>query len=224
MRGNASGNATWKRALLLALVCAVVALVASFDELHAALLRAVSAVGGLITERPVLGAAAFVLAAAASAMLAFFSSAVLVPVALYTWGKPACLLLLWAGWTLGGVTAYWLGRSLGRPVVGWFLPASTLARYEHRVSDLTPFPVVLLFQLALPSEVPGYVLGMARYRFWKYLASLMLAELPYAVGTIYLGANFLERRPVVFLAIGIAGALSTGLALAALHRRLQRGR
>jgi uncharacterized membrane protein YdjX (TVP38/TMEM64 family) len=195
--------------------------VGSSDALHAALLSVVAAAGELMAERPLLGAVAFVLLSAASAMLAFFSSAVIVPVALYTWGKAVCLLLLWAGWTLGGATAYGLGRFLGRPVIQWMLPAETLARYEEMVSRKTPFHLVLLFQVALPSEVPGYLLGLVRYPFWRYLGALLIAELPYAAGTVYLGASFLDRHFMVLAGVGALGAIGMVAALRLLNRRLR---
>lgn len=80
---------------------------------------------------------------------------------------------------------------------------------------------MLLFQLALPSEVPGYLLGLARYDMRKYLAALVLAELPYAVATVYIGASFLERRIGVMV---VAGAVLVGggsWALTILHRRIR---
>jgi uncharacterized membrane protein YdjX (TVP38/TMEM64 family) len=206
------------RALFLLLLCAALALIASSDTLYDRLLRWIAAAAALMTERPLLGAVLFVLLAALSAMLAFFSSAVLVPVVVYTWGKALCMLALWTGWTLGGVAAYGIGRSLGRPVVKSLLSAATLARYEARISRHTPWGLVLLFQLALPSEVPGYLLGLARYPFRKYLAGLMLAELPYAVGTVYLSESFLDRRLLLLLGVGAAIALFMALAFHALHR------
>lgn len=215
------GSSIWRRALILLLVCGALAAVGSSDALHEALVDAVAAAGELMAERPLLGGVVFVLLAAASAMLAFFSSAVVVPVALYTWGKAACLFLLWAGWTLGGAASYGLGRFLGRPVVGWLLPDAMLDRYQEQVSRRPPFHLVLLFQLALPSEVPGYLLGLVRYPFWRYLGALLIAELPYAVGTVYLGASFMDRNLLVLVAVGAIGAIGMVTALRLLHRRLR---
>lgn len=203
------------------LVCVVLALVGTSDDLHEALLKVLATASKLIAERPVLGAVLFVVLSALSAMLAFVSSAVLVPVALYTWGETVCATLLWLGWILGGATAYTLGRWLGRPMVRWLLPTETLDRYEDRLSTETPFGLIVLLQLALPSEVPGYLLGLVRYPFWRYLLALGLAELPYAVGTVYLGESFLERRVILLLTLGAAGALFMFLAVRTLHKRLQ---
>jgi uncharacterized membrane protein YdjX (TVP38/TMEM64 family) len=147
-----------------------------------------------------------------------------VPVAVYTWGKAVCMLLLWLGWILGGLAAYGVGRSLGLPVVAQLVPAALRVRLEDRLSRQTPFGMVLLFQLALPSEVPGYLLGLARYGLGRYLLILALAELPWAVGTTWLGAGFLARQVPLVLLLGAAGAALTLLLLQILRRRLARER
>jgi len=71
---------------------------------------------------------------------------------------------------------------------------------------MVSFGHVLLFQLAVPSEIPGYVLGLAGCRFRTYAAAMALGELPFAIGAVYLGESFLQRNYVLLLAIGISGA------------------
>ena len=95
-----------------------------------------------------------------------------------------------------------------------------LDRFENHISSRAPFGLVLLFQLAMPSEVPGYVLGVARYRFVKYLVILGLVELPFAVGTVHLGASFIEQRSWVLIAIGGAGIGLTTWAIYTLQKRI----
>jgi uncharacterized membrane protein YdjX (TVP38/TMEM64 family) len=82
------------------------------------------------------------------------------------------------------------------------------------------FPTVLLFQLALPSEVPGYVLGTLRYPFWRYLAALAIAELPFAIGATYLGWSFLRGSYLLLLAAGAVGIALSALALHHFHARI----
>ncbi|MGH7712497.1 MAG: TVP38/TMEM64 family protein, partial [Gemmatimonadaceae bacterium] len=183
-------------------------------------LRALAAAQSVIARHPGLGAALFVLLAALSAMLAFFSSAVLVPVALYAWGTGLSALLLWTGWIIGGVCAYSVGRYLGQPVVARLTSRRKLQRYQHKLSNRAPFGLVLLFQLALPSEIPGYALGMANYPMSRYLLALALAELPYVLGTIFLGEGLVQRRMTLLLAVGAAAILFSVVAWRALQRRL----
>jgi uncharacterized membrane protein YdjX (TVP38/TMEM64 family) len=193
-------GAVWRRAAFLALVCIALAVLARSADVHSALIDVLEASREVIVARPVTGALLFVLLAAVSAMFAFVSIAVVIPLAVYVWGNAVSLLLLWAGWTLGGAAAYAIARYLG---------------------PKTPFRFVLLFQLGLPSEIPGYVLGLVNYPFGKFMLALALAELPYTVATVYLGAGFVSARSGIVLAVGFALAgLSVG-AFYLLRRHLQ---
>ena len=222
--GASGGMSARRRALMLGLLVAALVVVASSTQLHGWLVGFLPEAEALIRNRPVLGVTVFVLFAAASAMLAFVSSALIVPVGVYVWGKGISTMLLLFGWILGGVVAYTIGRYLGRPAVKAITSNPLLDRYADRVSAKAPIGLVLLFQAALPSEVPGYVLGLIRYSFWKYLGVLALTELPYSVATIYLGAGFVERRITLLIVVGALMVTFSGLALHALHRRFREQR
>jgi uncharacterized membrane protein YdjX (TVP38/TMEM64 family) len=199
----------------------VLAAIAASGTLHAALLDVLAASRDVIVEYPVLGALLFLLLAAISAMFAFVSIAILVPVAVYVWGEPLSMLLLWVGWILGGVTAYGVARLLGRRVVHWLTAASALNRLEHRLRPDTPFSLILLFQLGLPSEIPGYVLGLVRYPFGRYLLALAIVELPYTIATIYLGAGVVSAKGGLVLAIGLSAVVLSVGAFYLLRRRMR---
>lgn len=216
----AEGQSPVRRVVAVLLLVAGLALVASTDALHEPLLRLIAATERVIADNPVAGAALFVVFAALSGMLAFFSSAVLVPVAVYAFGPFPCALLLWLGWTLGGALTYFVGRYLGRPVVARLAPRA-LARYEQVTARDMPVGVVILFQLAMPSEVPGYLLGLARYSFLRYILVVVLGELPFAAATVLLGDSFVQRRVAPFILIGVAGAIFSGGTYARLQRRLR---
>lgn len=213
-------GSVWRRIIIFALLCAVLAALAKSDTLHAALLVLIEACQELIARHPAAGAALFVAVAAVSAMFAFVSVAVLVPVAVYAWGQPLSLVLLWGGWLLGGILAYSVGRHLGRPIVQWLTADRGLPVLERHLRRETPLALVLLFQLALPSEIPGYVLGLVKYSFARYCLSLSVAELPYALLTVYLGASFLERRGGVVLGVGLLLTLLSIAAFIMLRRQL----
>lgn len=213
-------GSVWRRVFVLGVLCVVLAALARSDSLHAALLVVIDACEQQIASNPLAGAALFVAVAAVSAMFAFVSVAVLVPVAVYAWGQPLSMLLLWGGWLLGGFFSYAVGRYLGRPVVQWLTADRGLPALERHLRRDTPLPLVLLFQLALPSEIPGYVLGLVKYSFARYCLSLGLAELPYALLTVYLGASFLERRGSVVLGIGLLLTLLSVAAFVTLRRKL----
>jgi uncharacterized membrane protein YdjX (TVP38/TMEM64 family) len=189
--------------------------------MHAALLDVLAASKGVIVEYPVLGALLFLLLAAVSAMFAFVSIAILVPVAVYVWGEPLSMLLLWVGWILGGAAAYGIARLLGRRFVQWLTAASALNRLEHRLRPDTPFSLILILQLGLPSEIPGYLLGLVRYPFGRYLLALAIVEVPYTIATIYLGVGVVGAKGGLVLTIGLSAvALSVG-AFYVLRKRMR---
>lgn len=199
----------------------VLALSAS-AALHESLVGVFDAAGTILATHPLAGPIIFVLLAAMSAMLAFFSSAALVPAGVVTWGMGGTAAFLAIGWLVGGVASYAAARWLGRPLLAHVVRSDHLGEYEHRISRGTPFAVVLLFQLALPSEVPGYVLGLARYPLAKYLAALALVELPFAAITVWLGQEFLQRKVAPILAVLAVGVLVGTLAITMFRRQLDK--
>jgi uncharacterized membrane protein YdjX (TVP38/TMEM64 family) len=214
----------WRRVAETAAAIAALVLLATSDILHGALMALFQATDRAIESHPVAGPVAFVVFAAASAMLAFVSSALLVPAALVAWGRFETFLLLWAGWIAGGAVAYALARYLGRPAVARLAGGTPLARWERRLSHDAPWRLVVLFQLAVPSEVPGYVLGLLRYSFWRYIAVVALGELPNALGTVYMGESFLARKTGTLVALGLIAIAASVVAYRALHRQLPGGR
>lgn len=195
------------------------ALLVLSDTLHAALMGLLGLTERAIAVHPLAGAACFVAFAALSGALAFFSSAILVPVAVHAWGPAVAVLLLWLGWIVGGVGTYAFGRYLGRPIAGHVAPRG-LARYERVITRDAPFGLVALFQLAAPSELPGYFLGVVRYSFPRYIAVVAAGELPYAIGTVILGDSFLERRVLPFVLLGALAVALSAWTYARLRRRL----
>lgn len=197
-------GAVYRRAALLVVLCVALAGIASSSALHEALLGVLVATDEIIGQHPVTGAVTFVVLAAIAAMFTFVSIAVIVPAAVFAWGGPATAGLLWVGWILGGLATYSIGKHIGRPVVRSLTAGTALHRLESHIPADAPLWLILLLQLALPSEIPGYVLGLVRYPVARYLAALALAELPYTIATVYLGASFVAGRSMVILGVGLA--------------------
>ncbi len=205
--------------LIVGLLIIVVGLIAASDTLHDRTEAIIFWTEGVIIQAPLLGMLVFVLLAMLSAMVAFFSSALLAPVAIYAWGKSGCLALLWGGWFLGGVVSYCIGRFFGRSAVSMLIGEEKIAGWENQLSQRTRFLHLLIFQAVVPSEIPGYVLGILRYRVLWYMAALGITEVPYAIATVYLGESFLKGESIVFILVGI-GMILLATFLIQIHRRL----
>ncbi len=209
----------WRAVLILAL-CISAAVLLSIDSLNAGLHRLLSAAEPAIAAHPVSGALLFIALSAFSAVIAFFSSALLVPVAVYTWGMPLTAVLLWVGWWLGGACTYAFGRALRRPLIRMAGHAEQLDFYRRRVPADAGFAMILLLQVALPSEIPGYLCGVMRVPFRTYALALALAELPYALGTVWIGDSLLQQRTGLLLSLGVLGAAASAYAVRRLRQRL----
>ena len=181
---------------------------------------------GIMNAHPVTGAAVFFVFSAVSAMLAFASSAVLVPPANLVWGKLVTFLLLWGGWVAGAIAAFGIGNR-ARPLLIYLGYKDTLDEYQQFVSKRMKFWAVLLFCIAVPSEVPGYLFGGAHYPFLKFICAIAIAESIYAFGLVVAGESLVAARPlplVVTAGIMIVIALGAGVLLRTLKKRKSGGR
>jgi len=207
-----------RRFLVIGGIIILLGMIAASDTLHDRTAEIIVWTEALIERAPLAGLVAFLLLAMLSAMVAFFSSAMLAPIAICAWGEGWTLALLWLGWSLGGIASFCVGRYFGRSVAATILGEEKIAGWQAALGERTRFIHVLIFQAAVPSEIPGYLLGLLRYRFRYYLAALALTELPYAVATVYLGASFLEGNGAVFLVVGCGVIVVTAVALR-VHRQ-----
>ena len=211
---------TNRRALVLLMLVVVVALLVSSHAVYDRLDALTATAAGYVATHSVSGMIVFLVLSTFSAMLAFFSTAVVVPVAVSAWGKVTTLLLLWIGWLAGGLISYLIGRYLGRGVVVRFIAEEKFKLYETQLRRIAGFPHILLLQLALPSEIPGYVLGTFRYDAKTYFGALAIAEFPFAFGAVFLGEGFLRGNVVLLIALSIAGIGLSWLAATILSRRM----
>ena len=195
-----------RRAAILAVAITLAGFLALSKEVHGQILAALALADPLFARHPVLGAVLFVGLAALSAMLVFFSGVILVPIGVQTWGQTGCFLLLWFGWVLGGLVTYAVGRRLGRPFVRRLLSVGALARCESLVPAGGSFFTATLIQLVSPSDVSGYFFGLLGYQAHIYLGALVFAELPYALGSVYLGTAFIHRQYWLLLSAAAVAA------------------
>lgn len=194
---------------MLGTIIIAATLVVSSDNLYHIFENIIKFTESIIYQFPTAAMLLFVILAMASAMLAFYSSTILVPIGVYTWGTTGCFILLRIGWILGGILSFGIGYNYGRTVATKLVGDSRFANFNNYIDRHAKFIHILLFQAALPSEVPGYLLGALRYQFSYYLMALAIAELPYAIGTVFLGANFLQRNSVGMLLLGTVAILAS---------------
>lgn len=208
---GSSSEISWRAGILIAILL-ITGLLALSDSVHDQIIAAIALAEPVIAQHRVLGALIFMGLAALSAMLVFFSGVLLVPIGVQTWGETGCFLLLWSGWCLGGLVTYAIGRRLKRPAVQRMLPNGAMDRYENRIPEGGSFLTAVLVQLAVPSDVSGYFFGLLGYPLRIYLGALMLTEIPYALGTVFLGNAFMHRQYLLLLSVAAVALAALGLA------------
>jgi len=204
------GFVSTRRVVVVLVVLLLAGLAAWSTDLHHQIIRVVQMSEPVFARHPVSGALLFIGLAALSAAVVFFSTVILIPFGINVWGELGCFLLLWTGWFLGGILTYTIGRRFGRPVLHWMVTEPVAAEYEARIPASHAFLPVLLAQLALPSEAVGYLCGLLKVPPRTYLAALGIAEVPFALGTVLLGAAFFRREYAVLLALALAGLILLG--------------
>lgn len=212
-----------RRLAAIPVLIVVVGLLLVSERVHDVLLDILGRAHVVAADHMWVAAALVVTFAAVGAMIAFVSSWVVLPFAVYTWGFAQALALLWIGWLLGGIASYAIGRFLGRPAVSWLAAADVLERYERRVSHRSTFGLILLLQLGVPSEIPGYLLGLVRYPFAWYVLALGAAELVHGIPAVLLGAGLVERHSWLVAAIALVMIAVTLAAAYGLRRRWVQG-
>lgn len=210
-----------RRVIFLVVFLAVVAAVTTSDVVHDAFVDVLRTAESVMRAYPRAGMAIFVLLAAMSAMLSFFSSSALVPIGVFVWGPTTTGLLLWIGGVSGGSFGYWFARTLGRRIVKRLVPEAPFRRYETFFRERARWQTILLFRVALQSELPSYVLGALRYPFPKYLPMMILAELPYVIFVTYLGQSLIDRNGMIFAIALLLGVSLTVVAFRALQREMR---
>lgn len=168
----------------------------------------------------ILGIFIFIGLAAVSALLSPFSSVPLVPIAIIMWGGVLATVFLMSGWIIGHLSSYFIGYYAGHPIAKKFIPFDRINDYSKKLSKKSEFLLILFFRLSMPAEVPGYVLGIVRYGFWKYLLATLIAEFPFAVLTVYGGDAFIKRDLSVIVGVVVIGVSMILLMLYFFRKRI----
>lgn len=174
-----------------------------------------------LQEQDALAVITYILLEALAVMLSPFSSLPFIVVATSLWGKLLTLLYTMIGSLLGASLAYFFGSQAVYRLLKRFVPAKTIDKYGQVITEKSSFLLVELFFLAMPVEIPGYVLGAAKYTYWKFILAAFIAYLPFNMLIIYAGEAFIQRNTAV---LGVFLGLFVGLfcmALYAFYRKVK---
>jgi len=159
-----------------------------------------------IEQHPIFALIVFVSISAISMLLGMISSIPIVPLAITAWGTTITMLLLLFGWLAGGSLSYLIGRYAGYPFVGMIVGRQKIEKWILKLESRMTFLLLLLFRLATPSET-GYLFGIFRYNFWKYLLITFLSELPITFLIVYTSDAFVQNNWRLFTILFSSGII-----------------
>jgi len=156
-----------------------------------------------------------------STMLVSFSSVWLVPVGIILWGNWGTIGLLLSGWLVGACISYTIGRYGGYPIAHRLVDEKMLRKYECLISEKLSIWAIFLLRFTLPSEIPGYLLGIFRYPFSKYFIVTTFAEIPYAIYAVLAIDAIIDRDPGALIIAAMVWLIAAGL-LARLYYKTEK--
>ncbi|PIR87015.1 MAG: hypothetical protein COU11_02175 [Candidatus Harrisonbacteria bacterium CG10_big_fil_rev_8_21_14_0_10_49_15] len=176
---------------------------------------------GVVVSNEPLAVLVFVLLTVLSAMLSFFSSTPLVPIANDLWGRPATFVLVMVSWVVGAIFAYWVGLYFSR-FIRHFKIFRRIDAWRNQLEGRTEFWLVFLFRFAMPAEIASYTLGVLRYPFWSYFWITIVTDFPFAILAVYISSALVDQKPFLFIGLSSLGILIITLMAYFLYKRLRK--
>ena len=172
-----------------------------------------------IDGHTVQGVAVYILLNVLDAVIAPGATLPLIPIAARSWGRVPAACITTVGWTAGSLTAFYLARRWGSPLVKKLTSMERVQRLRRRV-PAHPFWSVVALRLVMPMDVISYVLGLFTEMSWtSYALATALGLTPSAFILTYIGRT---PRAYDIILFGIGGVVVGWLAY--LTRRRARSR
>ena len=123
------------------------------------------------------------------------------------------MLVSLAGGVIGALTAYWVGRLVGRTILERVLPSGSLRVADRLMAKYGRWAVVLERWIpGVPGDPVSYVAGLTRLPLWTFFSLTIVGLVPANLATAYLGSQVAGDVPRQYW---IAGVVLVGAVLAA---------
>jgi uncharacterized membrane protein YdjX (TVP38/TMEM64 family) len=152
-----------------------------------------------------------------------YPSEILTTTAGYVYGFIPGLIIAMVGWTAVAVLTYWIGQTIGRPVLRRILGR----RFTELERGMNRGGIRLMLLVRLIPVVPlallGYVAGATRTTLWRLTWTSFLGFLPLTITLAFLGSEaktLSTSSPVLWLAVVLVVGLLVGSHFWAHHQKV----
>ena len=108
-------------------------------------------------------------------------------------------LLNWVGRIIGHLTAFFLARTIGRPVVNRFVAPETIEKYDRYVSDKSLVLFLSYFLPLFPDDEISYLAGLSKMRFRMFFLANMFGHVGGSLGLAYIGSGIDTKDPIFWI-------------------------
>lgn len=137
-----------------------------------------------------VGGVALILALMLAHAVLFYPAEIVTATAGFVYGFLPGLALAVGGWLLSGLLAYFLGRTIGRPLLHALFGRRRFERLE-RIVEKGGTTLLLSVRLIpiVPFSLIGYVAGAVSVRIVRFSWTTVVGYLPLTAGVAYLGSR-----------------------------------
>lgn len=108
-------------------------------------------------------------------------------------------LLNWVGRVIGHLTAFFLARTIGRPIVSRFVAPETIEKYDRYTSDKSLVLFLFYFLPLFPDDEMSYLAGLSKMKFRMFLLANVFGHVGGSLGLAYLGSGIDTRDPLFWV-------------------------
>lgn len=116
-----------------------------------------------------------------------------------------------AGIMIGAVTAFFIARKYREPIVNKFAPMRQVHEWQNRIPKKRQFWTIALFRFTsiVAFDFVSYASGLTKMSFRVFLATSLMAEVPWSFTLYYLGGTAVRYSIYLFI---LGGLIFIGLA------------
>jgi uncharacterized membrane protein YdjX (TVP38/TMEM64 family) len=152
-----------------------------------------------------------------------YPSEILTTTAGYVYGFIPGLIFAICGWTIVAVLTYFIGRTVGRPVLRAILGRRFTDLEEAMDAGGVRLMLVARLLPIVPLALLGYVAGATRESLWRVVWTSFLGYLPLTTAVAYLGSqakSFSASNPIVWIIVVALVAIIIGSHFYSRHHKL----
>lgn len=152
-----------------------------------------------IASAGIFGPLLFVLIQALQVVLTPISHYTIGAIGGFLYGPWVGGLLNWMGRIIGHLTAFFLARTIGRPIVTRFVASETIEKYDRYTSDKSLVLFLFYFLPLFPDDEISYLAGLSKMKFRIFLLANMFGHVGGSFGLAYIGSGIDTRDPLFWI-------------------------